>query len=65
MKNFPPGSFLKVKLPKILFIGKVRKTRTTARYNCMVFLNSGPEDRLNVRLVDRRGGDARLTRRTR
>ena len=31
MNNFPTGSFLYVKLLQILFVDKVRKTRTTAR----------------------------------
>ena len=30
MNNFPTGSFLYVKLPTILFVGKLRKTPTTA-----------------------------------
>ena len=36
MNNFPVGSFLYVKLLQILFVGKVRKTRTTARYNLLL-----------------------------
>ena len=33
MSNFLTGSFLYVKLPSILSVGKVRKTRTTAHIN--------------------------------
>ena len=36
MNNFPAGSFLYVELPPILFVGKVRKTRTTARINFLL-----------------------------
>ena len=36
MNNFPTGSFLYVKLLPILFVGKVRKTRTTAGYNLLL-----------------------------
>ena len=36
MINFPTGSFLYVKLLQILFVGKVRKTRTTAGYNLLL-----------------------------
>ena len=36
MNNFPAGSFLYVELPSILFVGKVRKTRTTARMNLLL-----------------------------
>ena len=36
MNNFPAGSFLYVELPPILFVGKVRKTRTTARINLLL-----------------------------
>ena len=36
MNNFPAGSFLYVELLSILFVGKVRKTRTTARMNLLL-----------------------------
>ena len=36
MYNFPTGSFLQVKLPQILLVGKVRKTRTTARHQFVI-----------------------------
>ena len=36
MNNFPAGSFLYVELPPILFVGKVRKIRTTARINFLL-----------------------------
>ena len=36
MNNLPAGSFLYVELPPILFVGKVRKTRTTARINFLL-----------------------------
>ena len=36
MINFHTGSFLYVKLLHILFVGKVRKTRTTAGYNWLL-----------------------------
>ena len=36
MYNFPTGSFLQVKLPQILFVGKVRKTRTKTRLNLII-----------------------------
>ena len=36
MNNFHTGSFLYVKLLQILFVGKVRKTRTVAGYNLLL-----------------------------
>ena len=37
MNNFPTGSFLLIKLPhQILFVRKLRKTRTTARINLLL-----------------------------
>ena len=36
MSNFPTKSFLYVKLTEILFVSKVRKTRTMARYNLLL-----------------------------
>ena len=36
MNNYPAGSFLYVELPPILFVEKVRKTRTTARINLLL-----------------------------
>ena len=36
MDNFPAGRFFYVKLPPILFVGKVRKTRSTARINLLL-----------------------------
>ena len=36
MSNFPAGSFLYHELPPILFVGKVIKTRTTARINLLL-----------------------------
>ena len=38
MNNFPAGSFLYVELPPILFVGKVRKTRTTTRINLLLII---------------------------
>ena len=36
INNFPAGSFLYVELPAILFVGKIIKTRTTARINLLL-----------------------------
>ena len=36
MNNFRARSFLYVELPPILFVGKVRKTQTTARINLLL-----------------------------
>ena len=36
MNNFPAGSFLYIKHPQILFVGKFIKTRTTARINLLL-----------------------------
>ena len=36
MNNFLTGSSLYVKLPAILFVGEVRKRRTTARINLLL-----------------------------
>ena len=38
MKNFPIQSFLWIKIFQILFVGKARKTRTTARINLLLNL---------------------------
>ena len=38
MKNFPTEIFLQVKLFQILFVGKVRKTLTTARIDLLLNL---------------------------
>ena len=42
MNNFLTVSFLRVKLPPTLFVGKVRKTRTTAHINLLLNIYKKP-----------------------